>query len=92
MAEIAGMDPEAWAARAIVAQYEGTPKGEKLARALGKALQVTGAVIVTVGHCAAQAGELLLHTMYRKVNLPTTLHKAFYPFVEVRRCAFGFAR
>ena len=54
MADIAGMDGEAWAARAIVAQYEGTPKGEALARVLGKALVVTGAMI---GSCGASAAE-----------------------------------
>jgi hypothetical protein len=53
MAQLAGMDPEAWTARAVVAQYEGTPKGEKLAVALGKALLATGAVIASSGANAA---------------------------------------
>ena len=52
MAQLAGMDPEAWTARAVVAQYEGTPKGEKLAVALGKALLATGAVIASSGAAA----------------------------------------
>jgi DNA-binding transcriptional regulator YdaS (Cro superfamily) len=57
MAEIAGMDPVAWGARAIAASYAGTPKGEKLAAVLGKALLVTGAALVTSGANAAVAGS-----------------------------------
>jgi len=53
MANLAGMAADTWAARAIVAQYEGTPKGEKLAAALGKALLVTGAAIASSGASAA---------------------------------------
>lgn len=34
MAEIAGLDPDEWMTRAVMAKYEGTPKGEKLMRAL----------------------------------------------------------
>jgi len=55
MADLAGMDPEAWGIRAIVAQYEGTAKGERIARVLGKALLVTGAVIGSSGASAAEA-------------------------------------
>jgi len=55
MAEMAGMDPEAWLARATVAQYAGTPKGEKLAVVLGKALLATGAAVVSSGASAATA-------------------------------------
>lgn len=53
MAEIAGLEPEAWTARAVIAQYSGS-KGEKIARALGKALVATGAVIATSGASAGQ--------------------------------------
>lgn len=49
MAELAGLQPEEWAARAIVSQYEGTSKGDKLFRALGKALAVTGVALVSSG-------------------------------------------
>lgn len=52
MAEIAGLESEKWAARAIVAQYEGTPKGDMLYRALGKALLATGAALVSGGASA----------------------------------------
>ncbi|CAM8659932.1 Cro/C1-type helix-turn-helix domain [Comamonadaceae bacterium] len=54
MAEIAGLKPEEWVARALVAQYEGTSKGDKLYRALGKALVATGAVIASSGASAHQ--------------------------------------
>ena len=49
MAGIAGLDAAAWHARATVAQYQGTSKGDKLYRVLGKALVATGAVIATSG-------------------------------------------
>jgi DNA-binding transcriptional regulator YdaS (Cro superfamily) len=52
MAEIAGLKPEEWMARAVVAQYEGTSKGDKLFRALGKALVATGAAVVSSGASA----------------------------------------
>lgn len=55
MAELAGLPTNDWAARAIVAQYEGTPKGDALMRALGKALVVTGAAIGSSGAIAHEA-------------------------------------
>lgn len=55
MAELAGLDAEAWLARATVAQYAGTTKGEKLAVVLGKALLATGAAVAGSGANAAQA-------------------------------------
>lgn len=75
MAEIAGLPAEEWAARAVVAQYEGTSKGDKLFRALGKALPAIGAAIASSGASAQQifsakggstleAVQNLLYTMY----------------------------
>lgn len=55
LAEIAGLDPSEWAHRAVIAQYEGTPKGDMLYRALGKAFAATGAALATSGASAAQA-------------------------------------
>lgn len=52
MAQVAGLDANQWIARATVAQYEGTPKGDKLYIALGKALLATGAVIASSGASA----------------------------------------
>jgi len=70
MAELAGMDPEAWLARATVAQYEGTAKGERLARVLGKALLVTGAVIGSAGASACQAFEHFIRCIERLSSFP----------------------
>jgi len=53
MAEMAGLEPEKWAARALIGQYEGTPTGDNLYRALGKALLVTGAAAASSGASAA---------------------------------------
>jgi len=49
MAELAGFKAEEWAARALVAQYEGTSKGDKLFRALGKTLAPIGAALASFG-------------------------------------------
>ncbi len=55
MAEIAGLDPDTWALRAVAAKYEGTEKGEKLKRVL-KALAATGAAVLSSGVNAATIG------------------------------------
>lgn len=52
MAEIAGLEVQEWLARAVVEQYHGTSKGEKLYMALGKVLAATGAAVVSVGASA----------------------------------------
>lgn len=46
MAEIAGYDAIQWIAKAEVWKHQGTPKGEALARALGKAL--AGGMVATM--------------------------------------------
>jgi len=70
MAELAGLDPDAWVARAVISQYEGTAKGAKLEAALKKALLATGAVLLSASVHAqpvidgvSQAGTQL-NTMY----------------------------
>ena len=76
LAAIAGLDPLQTLARAMVEKHEGTPKGDMLMRALGKALLVTGAVIGSSGASAAVIYgstfstastwlEILLATMYK---------------------------
>jgi len=70
MAQLVGMDPEAWGIRAIVAQYAGTPKGEKLAVALGKALAVTGAVLGSAGASACQAFDHFIRCIERLSSFP----------------------
>ena len=56
MAEIAGLVPEEWLARAVIARYEGTVKGEMLQKALKKWLPAIGAAIASNG---ANAAELI---------------------------------
>lgn len=64
MAEIAGLVPEEWIARAVVKQYEGTAKGDKLFRALGKLLAATGVAIASSG---ANALPIFSHDAIRDV-------------------------
>jgi hypothetical protein len=54
MAAVAGLDAEAWAARAVISQHEGTAKGVKLEAALKKAFVATGAALVSFGATAAE--------------------------------------
>lgn len=83
MAEIAGLKPEEWVARALIAQYEGTTKGDKIYRALGKVSAAIGGAIATSGANALQIFSpegtsnatafidrciYALHTMYRNVK------------------------
>jgi len=58
MAELAGFKAEEWAARALVAQYEGPSKGDKLFRALGKTLVATGGAVASFGASAHQIFSL----------------------------------
>lgn len=58
MADIAGLDAEAWTARAVIGQYEGTTKGTKLEAALKKALLATGAALLTGSAHAAAVIEI----------------------------------
>ena len=53
VAMLAGLDAEAWTLRAVAQTHEGTAKGDKLQKALKKALAATGAVIVSSGARAA---------------------------------------
>lgn len=64
MAQIAGLDAEAWAARAIIEAYEGTPKGEKLANALKKALLATGAVAASFGANAYESASHFIRCIF----------------------------
>lgn len=73
MAEIAGLEPVDWTARAVAAQYGETEKGKRIRNALKKALPAIGAALVSSGAQAAgalgAAGEMmrLLHTMYKQL-------------------------
>jgi hypothetical protein len=54
LAYIAGLSADDWAARALISQHEGTEKGELLKQALKKALQATGAAMLSGSANAAQ--------------------------------------
>jgi hypothetical protein len=80
MASVAGLDAEAWLVRATIEKYEGTAKGDRLYKALGKVLLATGAAVASSGANATVifgnmvhntlAGWLIAHsTMYRNVKL-----------------------
>ena len=53
LAAAAGLDPLQELARAAVRKHEGTEKGDRLMRALGKTLLATGGVVVSAGANAA---------------------------------------
>lgn len=54
IASIAGLDPVAELARAVVRKHEGTAKGDALMKALGKASLLTGVALGSVGASAQQ--------------------------------------
>lgn len=66
MAQLAGLDAEAWVARAVASQYEGTEKGERLAQALKKALVATGAAIISGGAAAGESVGYLIRCINGK--------------------------
>lgn len=79
IADLAGLDAPAWAARAMVWRWEGTPKGDRLMRALGKSLLATGAALGTAGASAANDWiRWALDTMYRKVKSANALQQRQY--------------
>jgi transcriptional regulator with XRE-family HTH domain len=62
IAYLAGFDATQILARATAEEFEGTKKGQLLARALGKTLLATGAALATVSAQAATTGAI--DTMY----------------------------
>lgn len=66
IAYLAGFDATQILARATADEYEGTKKGQLLARALGKTLLVTGGVLTGVS--AHSATTKALDTMYIMLN------------------------
>jgi DNA-binding transcriptional regulator YdaS (Cro superfamily) len=63
IAAIAGYDPHEWLARATLAKHEGTRKGERLRKVLGKSLAA-----ITVGSASFTASAhsltIFFNTMY----------------------------
>ena len=71
MASLAGLDADAWAARAVIEQHRGTAKGAKLEAALKKALLVTGAALLSGSAVAApviQSAKNQLEYFIRCIN------------------------
>ena len=80
LAGLAGLNAEQWAMRALVEKHEGTAKGDRLMKVLGKALLATGATVASAGASAAAifgstaAPDILgaivaaCSTMYRNVK------------------------
>lgn len=54
LAAVAGLEAEKWFIRATLKKHEGTPKGDRLYKALGKSLLLTGVAIVSNGAAAQQ--------------------------------------
>lgn len=59
LASVAGLDPLAELARAMVTKHEGTKKGDMLMRALGKSLAATGAAVASAGAHASAISSML---------------------------------
>ena len=49
LAALAGLEADKWLIRAVLAKHEGTAKGDRLMKALGKVLAVTGAAVASSG-------------------------------------------
>jgi hypothetical protein len=63
LAGLAGLNAEQWAMRALIEKHEGTAKGDRLYKALGKALLATGATVASVG-----ANATVISGMMSKVS------------------------
>lgn len=80
VAQIAGRDPMAAMARAVLEKHGDSPKGERLRSALGKSLQAIGGLVITLGFASGaflstdaraqgRPGPVeACTTMYRKVK------------------------
>lgn len=64
IAAVAGLNPQEWLARATLWKYEGTDKGDRLMKVLGKASLATIGVIASSGASAAAIfGSAALDTL-----------------------------
>lgn len=69
MASVAGLDAQQWLVRATIEKHEGTAKGDKLLRALGKASRAIGGISASYGvaavvTCLTHWGDIAYSTMY----------------------------
>ena len=58
MASVAGLDPAEFLVRAVVLKHQGTPKGDRLMKVLGKSSIAIGAVIGSAGAAAHAIGSM----------------------------------
>jgi len=65
MAALAGLEAEAWGARAMIAKHAGTTKGAKLEEALKKALAATGGALASFGAIAGNDPIYLIRCINR---------------------------
>ena len=79
MAHVAGLDPIAELARAVVRKHEGTAKGDMLMKALGKGLLATGAVLGSVGASA--------HQIFSMIPTPAHILDWLGFSVQITQCA-----
>ena len=63
IASIAGLNAEEWLIRATIQKHEGTEKGDRLMKVLGKALLATGATVASAG-----ANATVISGMMAKVS------------------------
>lgn len=68
LAGIAGLDVTPILARAIVEKHEGTAKGDRLMKVLGKALLATGGAIGSAGAAAHQIGSMIQASWWEKIQ------------------------
>lgn len=73
MASIAGLEADKWALRALVMRHEGTEKGDRLLKALGKGLLATGGALASFG---ASAGAIF-----------SSINPSFDPYTLMVACS-----
>lgn len=69
MASMAGLEADKWALRALVMRHEGTEKGDRLLKALGKGLLATGGALASFGANAAAISSSMIPTSLSLVEL-----------------------
>lgn len=87
MAAIAGYDPVQWLVRATLEKYEGTEKGDQLARALGKPSPATGEATALGGADGPETSSQDTDghsTMYTNVKFSTHRPERLRRFFSLR--------
>jgi hypothetical protein len=74
IAAVAGLDPAEFLVRAVVLKHQGTAKGDRLMKVLGKSSLAIGAVIGSAGAAAQQISSTVLTAT--GVDLVDLVHRA----------------